>query len=264
VKFGISLPNFGSFGDLALLRDLAREAEERGWDGFFLWDHINWARQPTLDPWIALAAIATATSRICIGTMVTPLARRRPWIVARQAVTLDHLSRGRVILGVGLGFPADTEYAALGEDPDDHVRAEKLDESLTIIDGLWSGEPFSFSGKHYRIEETTFLPRPLQRPRIPIWSPACGRHARRFAARLAGMARFRSGRTSARLRPTTYAASMPISSATGVGPHRGISSSGMGCQTMMRGRAKSWRRTRPPARRGGSKAIRRPMRCGRS
>ena len=169
MKFGISLPNFGAFGDLDLLRDLAKEAEERGWDGFFLWDHINWAPVPMLDPWIALAAIATSTSRIRIGTMVTPLPRRRPWVVARQAATLDHLSGGRVILGVGLGFPPDREYAALGEDPIDRVRAQKLDESLTIIDGLWSGEPFSFSGEHYTIEETTFLPRPLQQPRIPIW-----------------------------------------------------------------------------------------------
>ena len=101
--------------------------------------------------------------------MVTPLPRRRPWVVARQAVTLDHLSGGRLILGVGLGFPPDREYTALGEDPDDRVRAQKLDESLKIIDGLWSGKPFAFSGEHYTIEETTFSPRPLQQPRIPIW-----------------------------------------------------------------------------------------------
>jgi alkanesulfonate monooxygenase SsuD/methylene tetrahydromethanopterin reductase-like flavin-dependent oxidoreductase (luciferase family) len=118
---------------------------------------------------VALAAIALATTRIRIGTMVTPLPRRRPWIVARQAVTLDHLSNGRVILGVGLGFPPDAEYAAFGEDSDDHLRAEKLDESLAIIDGLWSGEPFSFSGKHFTVAETVFLPRPMQQPRIPIW-----------------------------------------------------------------------------------------------
>jgi probable F420-dependent oxidoreductase len=169
VKFGVTVPNFGAFADLDVLRDLAKEAEDRGWDGFFLWDHINWARQPMLDPWVALAAIAASTSRIRIGTMITPLPRRRPWIVARQAVTLDHLSNGRVILGVGLGYPPDTEYAALGEDADDRVRAEKLDESLAILDGLWSGEAFSFQGKHYRIDETVFLPRPMQQPRIPIW-----------------------------------------------------------------------------------------------
>jgi alkanesulfonate monooxygenase SsuD/methylene tetrahydromethanopterin reductase-like flavin-dependent oxidoreductase (luciferase family) len=169
MKFGVSIPNFGAFADLDLLRDLAKEAESCGWHGFFVWDHINWTSGPTLDPWIALAAVATSTKRIRIGTMVTPLARRRPWIVARQAATLDHLSGGRMILGVGLGFPPDREFAALGEDADDCIRAEKLDESVAIIDGLWTGEPFSFAGKHYTIRETVFLPRPVQQPRIPIW-----------------------------------------------------------------------------------------------
>jgi alkanesulfonate monooxygenase SsuD/methylene tetrahydromethanopterin reductase-like flavin-dependent oxidoreductase (luciferase family) len=169
MRFGISVPNFGGFGDPRVISDLAREVEDAGWDGFFLWDHINWSSAPMVDPWVALAGVAVATKRIRIGTLVTPLPRRRPWIVARQAVTLDHLSGGRVILGVGLGYPADTEYEALGEEADDRVRAEKLDESLSIIDGLWSGEPFSFEGKHYQITNARFLPRPLQHPRIPIW-----------------------------------------------------------------------------------------------
>jgi alkanesulfonate monooxygenase SsuD/methylene tetrahydromethanopterin reductase-like flavin-dependent oxidoreductase (luciferase family) len=167
MRFGISIPN--AFTDIRQLCDIAREAEASGWDGFFLWDHINAFDGPTIDPWIALAAIATSTSRIRIGTMVTPLARRRPWVVARQAATLDHLSGGRVILGVGLGYPPDREFSDLGEDSDDKVRGEKLDESLAIIDGLWSGEAFSFSGKHYNIDNARFLPRPVQQPRIPIW-----------------------------------------------------------------------------------------------
>ena len=169
MRFGVNVPNFGAFGDTRLLCDLAREAEANGWDGFFLWDHINWTPQPTLDPFVALTAVAMSTERIRIGTMVTPLARRRPWIVARQTATLDVLSSGRMILGVGLGFPPETEFAALGEDPDDHVRAQKLDESLSIIDGLWSGEPFSFEGKYHNIKQAQFLPRPVQRPRVPIW-----------------------------------------------------------------------------------------------
>jgi len=169
MRFAVSIPNFGAFADTALLCDLAREAEARGWDGFFLWDHINWTSEPTLDPWIALTAIAGATRRIRIGPMVTPLARRRPWIIARQTATLDVLSGGRVVLGVGLGFPPDTEFAHLGEDPDARVRAQKLDEALAIIDGLWSGEPFAFEGKQYRIAQARFLPRPVQRPRIPVW-----------------------------------------------------------------------------------------------
>lgn len=167
MKFGISIPN--GFTDIRMLAEVAREAENTGWDGFFLWDHINAFEGDMIDPWIALSAIAAATSRIRIGTMVTPLARRRPWVVARQAVTLDLLSHGRVILGVGLGYPPDKEFSDLGEDADEHVRAQKLDESLTIIDGLWSGEPFSFSGIHYRIKDARFLPRPVQQPRIPIW-----------------------------------------------------------------------------------------------
>ena len=145
MRFGISIPN--GFTDIRLLCDVAREAEASGWDGFFLWDHINAFDDDTIDPWIALAAIATSTSRIRIGTMVTPLARRRPWIVARQAVTLDLLSAGRVILGVGLGYPPDKEFVDLGEDGDERVRAEKLDESLAIIDGLWSGERFLVRGQ---------------------------------------------------------------------------------------------------------------------
>ena len=167
MNFGISIPN--GFTDIRMLADAGRAAEDAGWDGFFLWDHINAFDGDMIDPWVALAAIAAGTSRIRIGTMVTPLARRRPWVVARQAVTLDLLSNGRVILGVGLGYPPDREFSDLGEDPDDRVRAEKLDESLEILNALWSGEPASFSGKHYRIENARFLPRPVQHPRIPIW-----------------------------------------------------------------------------------------------
>ena len=167
MRFGISIPN--GFTDIRMLCDAAREAEASGWDGFFLWDHINAFEGDMIDPWIALAAIATSTSRIRIGTMVTPLARRRPWVVARQAVTLDLLSNSRVILGVGLGYPPDREFADLGEDADVRVRAEKLDESLAIVDGLWRGEPFSFSGKHYTIDNARFLPRSVQQPRIPVW-----------------------------------------------------------------------------------------------
>jgi alkanesulfonate monooxygenase SsuD/methylene tetrahydromethanopterin reductase-like flavin-dependent oxidoreductase (luciferase family) len=122
-----------------------------------------------MDSWIALTAAATETERIKFGPMVTPLARRRPWKVARECVTLDHLSNGRLILGVGLGNPPDVEFKQFGESDDASVRAEKLDEGLKILSGLWSGKPFSFRGKHYQIEETEFVPSSLQNPRIPIW-----------------------------------------------------------------------------------------------
>lgn len=172
LKFAISVPPHGDYGDPRVLAELARDAEESGWDGFFLWDHLMFNRSyqgPIVDPWISLAAIATATHTIRFGPMVTPLARRRPWKVARETVTLDLLSGGRLILGVGLGYPRDSEFEDFGEDGDERVRAEKLDEALEIIVGLWSGEPFSYEGRHFHVRECTFLPRPVQEPRIPIW-----------------------------------------------------------------------------------------------
>ncbi len=170
MRYGISIPNFGTWAEPRTMVELARDAEAAGWDGFFLWDHIRFSATPlpVQDPWILLAAIAAGTERIILGPMVTPLPRRRPWVVARQAVSLDHLSNGRVLLGVGIGEPVEVEFGAFGEDPDRKVRAEKLDEALAIIAGLWSGEEFSFSGTHYRIGPVRFLPRPVQQPRIPI------------------------------------------------------------------------------------------------
>jgi alkanesulfonate monooxygenase SsuD/methylene tetrahydromethanopterin reductase-like flavin-dependent oxidoreductase (luciferase family) len=171
MKYAISTPNFGTWADPATMVELARDAEAAGWDGFFLWDHIRFSVTPPLavqDPWVLMAAIAARTDRIILGPMVTPLPRRRPWVVARQAVSLDHLSNGRVILGVGIGEPPDVEFGAFGEPVDRKVRAEQLDEALAIITGLWTGEEFSFSGTHYHLEPMRFLPRPVQQPRIPI------------------------------------------------------------------------------------------------
>ena len=170
MRYAISIPNFGEWADPRTLVGLARDAEASGWDGFFLWDHIRFSATPlpVQDPWVLLAAIATVTERMTIGPMVTPLPRRRPWIVARQAVSLDHLSGGRAMLGVGIGEPIDVELTAFGEEDDVKVRAAMLDEALTILDGLWSGEEFSFTGAHYQLAPMTFLPRPVQRPRIPI------------------------------------------------------------------------------------------------
>lgn len=170
MRYAISIPNFGEWADPRTFIGLAQDAEAAGWDGFFVWDHIRFSATPlpVHDPWALLAGIATVTERLVIGPMVTPLPRRRPWVVARQAVTIDHLSNGRMMLGVGIGEPADIELAAFGEATDLKVRAEMLDEGLAILDGLWSGEEFSFDGKHYHLAPMTFLPRPIQRPRIPI------------------------------------------------------------------------------------------------
>ncbi len=169
--YGVNIPPFEHLADARKLADWAHEAEEAGWDGFFLWDHILfWDLWLAIaDPWVALAAVAMNTRSIRLGTMVTALARRRPWKLARETVSIDHLSGGRLILGVGLGFPPEWEFGAFGEETDAKVRAQKLDEGLEILTGLWSGEPFSFSGQHYHVQEMVFLPRPVQSPRIPIW-----------------------------------------------------------------------------------------------
>jgi alkanesulfonate monooxygenase SsuD/methylene tetrahydromethanopterin reductase-like flavin-dependent oxidoreductase (luciferase family) len=181
MKYGISIPNFGDdFGtDVRHLAGLAREAEDVGWDGFFLWDHVQFMPTPTVDPWIALTAIALATQRVRIGTLVTPLPRRRPVKVARETVTLDQLSDGRLVLGVGIGTgPWEWDY--LGEETDLPTRGAMLDEGLDLLTKLWSGEPVLHSGQfyHYRgdfgpgnpaVNATPMLPKPRQTPRIPIW-----------------------------------------------------------------------------------------------
>jgi alkanesulfonate monooxygenase SsuD/methylene tetrahydromethanopterin reductase-like flavin-dependent oxidoreductase (luciferase family) len=149
---------------LASIADLAQEAEASGWDGFFLWD--SFAGQ---DPWILLTSVALRTERIRFGPLVTPPSRRRPWQLASETATLDHLSQGRVILPVGLGAAEDLGFARFGEVTDRKVRAELLDESITILQGLWSGQPFTYKGKHYNLHEATFQLTPVQSPRIPIW-----------------------------------------------------------------------------------------------
>lgn len=172
LRYGIYLPNFGEVAYARMLTDLAVESESAGWDGFFLWDHVlhsKTQRSPMVDSLTTLAAMAVSTKRIRIGTTITPLARRRPWIVARQTVTIDHLSNGRLILGVGLGDPRYADFEMFGESGDFKVRAEKLDEGLEILTGLWSGKPFSYKGRHYQIEKTLFQPAAKQKPRIPIW-----------------------------------------------------------------------------------------------
>jgi alkanesulfonate monooxygenase SsuD/methylene tetrahydromethanopterin reductase-like flavin-dependent oxidoreductase (luciferase family) len=169
MRYGILIPPFGPCADLTTLTGLAVDAEAAGWDGFFLWDDITSGDpMPIADPWIAMAAIAVRTRTLRLGATVTPLARRRPWKVAREAITLDHLSQGRLVVGVGLGV-SKSEFADLGEEADPKVRAAMLDEGLDILAGLWSGEPFHYEGANYHIRQAQFLPRPLQTPRIPIW-----------------------------------------------------------------------------------------------
>lgn len=168
MKYAIYMPPGDQFSDPRLLADVAQGAEQAGWDGFFIWDHVVLGpSEAVLDPWVGLAAVAMSTSRIRIGTMVTPLPRRRPWKLARETATLDRLSNGRLTLGVGIGLGA-REWDDLGEETSPRVRGEMLDEALQVLTGLWSGEPFSFQGSHYQVQNARFLPTPVQ-PHIPIW-----------------------------------------------------------------------------------------------
>ena len=173
LKYGLYTPNFGPiFGYARKLAELSKEVENVGWDGFFIWDQIlvnrNY-RYPMVDPWVALATMAVSTEHIRIGTTVTPLPRRRPWKLARETVSIDQLSGGRLILTVGLGEPPEAEFEAFGEESDPKIRAKKLEEGIDILIGLWSGKPFSYNGKYYKIDNVKFFPKPIQIPRIPIW-----------------------------------------------------------------------------------------------
>jgi alkanesulfonate monooxygenase SsuD/methylene tetrahydromethanopterin reductase-like flavin-dependent oxidoreductase (luciferase family) len=171
MRFGISLPAFADFSDPSILAELARDAEAAGWDGFFIWDAIFFdpTFHPIADPWISVAAVALKTQRLRIGTMITPVARRRPWKLAREAVSVDQLSHGRLTLGVGLGDPVQWDFGFFDEVTDPKIRARRLDEGLDILTGLWSGQPFSYQGEQYNVKEVTFRPTPVQFPRIPIW-----------------------------------------------------------------------------------------------
>ncbi|HEY8467264.1 MAG TPA: LLM class flavin-dependent oxidoreductase [Solirubrobacterales bacterium] len=156
LKRGVHVAPFDDFAEPSALVELARTAEEAGWDGFFVWDHVAY-RAPVralADPWVALAAVAAATERVRIGPLVTPLARRRVHKVARETVTLDRLSGGRLVLGVGLGSDRNGELEPFGEVADPRERARLLDEGLDRLAAYWGGE---------------FEPPPLQRPRIPVW-----------------------------------------------------------------------------------------------
>jgi alkanesulfonate monooxygenase SsuD/methylene tetrahydromethanopterin reductase-like flavin-dependent oxidoreductase (luciferase family) len=172
MRFAINVPNFGPFGHARIMAELAQDTEAAGWDGMFIWDHVLWTwpeNYPVAEPWVTLGAIAMVTERIRLGPMVTPLPRRRPWQVARQAVTLDQLSNGRAVLGVGIGGDWFGDYSRFGEPADARTHGQQLDEALEVVTGLWSGAPFSYTGQHYTIKETQFLPTPIQQPRIPIW-----------------------------------------------------------------------------------------------
>jgi len=186
IRFGVYLPPFGPFGEPAVLVDLAVRAEAAGWDGVFLWDHVVAGEgMPIADPWICLGAMAQATRRLRLGTMVTPLPRRRPWLVARQAAAISRLSGGRFILGAGLGSDEFGDFSRFGEPTELSVRSAMFDEALGVVQAMWSGQPYLHHGQYYQVRLDEGTPEPFP---IPIWvaSSAGGARAIRRAAALQG------------------------------------------------------------------------------
>lgn len=174
MKFGF----VASYGTIDQIVEMAREAEAAGWDGIFTWDgisvgwdEISMGEMDAFDPWTVLAAMAMVTERVTLGAMVFALPRRRPWKVAREALTVDHLSKGRLVIPAALGATTDAGITRVNTDTADRkVRAQRLDETLEFLDKAWTGEPFTFEGEQYQTGEMRFLPKPVQQPRIPIWN----------------------------------------------------------------------------------------------
>ena len=191
MRFGICLANLGTFSDPGVPVRIGQAADASGWDGVFIWDHLAFAwGRPAADPWTVLAAIATSTERVRLGTAVTPVARRRPHVLAHQVATLDNLSGGRVTFGAGLGG-STSEFGKFGEPTDAKVRAAMLDEGLELLRQLWSGGEVTHRGEHYTVESVTLAPAPVQ-ARLPIWiggnRPASLRRAARWDGWLADSA----------------------------------------------------------------------------
>ncbi len=181
LRHGLTLPIFGPLADPNVVAEVAVAAEEAGHDGVFVWDHVLYRRDPAgpephgradvpvADPWVTLAAIAAATSTVALGPMVTPLARRRTQVLARQTTSIDVLSRGRLVLGVGLGGDGYGEFSAFGDEPEPRRRAAMLDQRLALLDELWRGGPVTSDREHAPADDVDFQPVPHQRPRPPVW-----------------------------------------------------------------------------------------------
>jgi alkanesulfonate monooxygenase SsuD/methylene tetrahydromethanopterin reductase-like flavin-dependent oxidoreductase (luciferase family) len=189
MHYGIVMSNLDDHADPRQAIRLAQAAEEAGWEAFFVWDHLGFVwGSPSSDPWIILSAVAVSTIHLRLGTAITPLARRRPQVVANALGSLDLLSGGRMIFGAGLGGMTE-EFAAFGESGAAKKRAAMLDEGLAVLNRLWSGETVKHHGQHYHVENVSLAPLPLQRPRIPIWiggeSPPALRRAARWDGWLA-------------------------------------------------------------------------------
>lgn len=179
MRCGLYIAPFGELADVDALAQVAADAEAAGWEGMFLWDHVmTHGAVDVADPWIALTAVARATSAMRLGAMVTPLARRRPWDVARAVAVLDRLSGGRMVFGAGLGGDGRRELSAFGEERDPRARAALLDEALELMVALWSGEPVTHSGPAFALDAARVLPTPVQQPRPPVWLGCVWPHRR--------------------------------------------------------------------------------------
>jgi alkanesulfonate monooxygenase SsuD/methylene tetrahydromethanopterin reductase-like flavin-dependent oxidoreductase (luciferase family) len=173
LRYGVYLPPFGPLGDPRELVELAVRAEAAGWDGVFLWDHVVTGMMPIADPWTTLAAIAQATRTILLGPTVTPLARRRPWQVARQASTVSRLSGGRFVLGTGVGTDESGDFSSFGDPTDVPTRAAMLTEGLGLVRSMWAGDAIDHEGRHYTVNLPATDPEPH---RIPVWMASSGNH----------------------------------------------------------------------------------------
>jgi len=185
MRYGLQLRTLEAFADPRETVRVARAAEEAGWEALLVWDHLRWAAtgEASADPWVTLGACAAVTSRMLLGTAVTPVARRRPQMLAQELATLSLASGGRVVFGAGLGGRSG-EFEAFGETGDERVRAAMLDEGLSVLAALLSGEPVDHEGEHYRVDGVTLAPVPLRK--IPFWIGGSSPRALRRAARWDG------------------------------------------------------------------------------
>ena len=183
MRYGLLVANVGTYSDPRNVVRLAAVAEESGWEALLVWDHLAFVwGPPAADAWTTLGAVAQATSRLVVGTGITPVPRRRPQVLAQAGATLDLLSGGRFVFGAGLGG-IPSEFTAFGEEDAPRTRAEQLDEGLDLLRRLWAGERVEHDGRHYRVDGVTLAPLPVQQP-VPIWiggnSPRALARAARF------------------------------------------------------------------------------------
>jgi alkanesulfonate monooxygenase SsuD/methylene tetrahydromethanopterin reductase-like flavin-dependent oxidoreductase (luciferase family) len=172
MQFALDVAPLGELADPLVLVELGRATEQAGWDAFSTWDSLGVATDTAApDPFVALAGVAAATERIRLMASVIVLPRRRPQLVAQSAATLDRLSNGRLVLGIGAGGD-QPDYSRFGESWDGADRIARMDEAAGIVDRLLRGERLTHRGAGYVVEDVTVGPRSVQRPRPPIWMGA--------------------------------------------------------------------------------------------